>query len=222
MFRDAASGSPTRPAEKRASLDARIAKTAEIVAAAPDDHFLLWHDLEDERRAIDGRGPRTRSPCGARQDLDERERRITGFSDGEIRILPTKPVIAGAGCNFQRTATGRCSPASASSSTTSSRPSTASTASCKTSRSGSTSSTPRPSGASATQLERKWREHDELVARMGEIIRELRPGPRGHGRRPDPVDRASSGTRSAATASCWSTTTPLKNAPRWRDGQRRT
>jgi hypothetical protein len=34
--------------------------------------------------------------------LEERERRIVGFGDGEFRVLSTKPVIAGSGCNFQR------------------------------------------------------------------------------------------------------------------------
>ena len=36
------------------------------------------------------------------EDLDERERKIVDFSDGRFRILATKPVIAGSGCNFQR------------------------------------------------------------------------------------------------------------------------
>ena len=56
MFRDATFGVQEAAAEKRTSLDARVAKTAELVAESPDDHFLLWHDLEDERRAIAARG----------------------------------------------------------------------------------------------------------------------------------------------------------------------
>jgi hypothetical protein len=36
------------------------------------------------------------------QDLEERERRIVDFGDGAYRVLSTKPVIAGSGCNFQR------------------------------------------------------------------------------------------------------------------------
>ena len=36
------------------------------------------------------------------QDLEERERRIVSFGDGGYRVLSTKPVIAGSGCNFQR------------------------------------------------------------------------------------------------------------------------
>jgi DNA methylase len=73
----------------------------EIVAADPDDHFLLWHDLEDERRAIAATLPDAVAVWGS-QDLDEREQRIADFSDGRIQYLATKPVIAGSGCNFQR------------------------------------------------------------------------------------------------------------------------
>jgi hypothetical protein len=36
------------------------------------------------------------------QDLDEREASIVDFSEGRIPYLSTKPVIAGSGCNFQR------------------------------------------------------------------------------------------------------------------------
>ncbi len=36
------------------------------------------------------------------QDLDVRENRIIGFSDGEFKYLATKPVLSGSGCNFQR------------------------------------------------------------------------------------------------------------------------
>ena len=61
----------------------------------------LWHDLEDERRAIAAAVPDAVCVWGT-QDLDEREQRIVAFSDGQVRYLATKPVIAGAGCNFQR------------------------------------------------------------------------------------------------------------------------
>lgn len=101
LFNDAAMGLQAAAAEKRNSLEARVAKTAELVAEAPDDHFVVWHDLEDERHAIQKAIPDVVSVWGS-QDLDEREQRIIDFSDGEHRILSTKPVIAGSGCNFQR------------------------------------------------------------------------------------------------------------------------
>ena len=101
LFRDAALGVQSAAAEKRASIAARIGKAAEIVAAAPGEHFILWHDLEDERHAIQHAIPEAVAVWGS-QDLDEREARIVEFSNGEHRILSTKPVIAGSGCNFQR------------------------------------------------------------------------------------------------------------------------
>ena len=101
LFRDASLGVQSAAAEKRASIPARVEKLREIVEASPDEHFLLWHDLEDERRAITQAVPDAVSVWGS-QDLDERERRIIDFSEGRIRCLSTKPVIAGSGCNFQR------------------------------------------------------------------------------------------------------------------------
>lgn len=87
--------------ERRDTLPARIAQAAEIVQAAPGDHFILWHDLEDERRAIKAALPDTVEVFGS-LDLDEREQRVIDFSDGRIRLLATKPSLSGSGCNFQR------------------------------------------------------------------------------------------------------------------------
>lgn len=101
MFPDVAMGLSAASAEKRNSLDARIAKAQSLVDEAPEDHFIIWHDLEDERHAIQKAVPDAVSVWGS-QDLEEREQRIIDFSDGRHRILSTKPVIAGSGCNFQR------------------------------------------------------------------------------------------------------------------------
>lgn len=101
LMPDAALGVVEASREKRASLAARIAKLTEILAAAPEDHVLIWHDLEDERRAIEAAVPGVRSVYGT-QDLDEREATIVGFSEGEFQHLAAKPVIAGSGCNFQK------------------------------------------------------------------------------------------------------------------------
>jgi DNA modification methylase len=63
--------------------------------------LALWHDLEAEREAIEEGFPGAKTAYGS-QDLEERENLIMGFARGEYRILATKPVIAGSGCNFQR------------------------------------------------------------------------------------------------------------------------
>lgn len=101
MFHDPALGLSAAAAEKRDSMPARIAKVADLVGESPADHFVIWHDLEAERHAIQQALPDAVSVWGA-QDLEEREQRIVDFGNGKHRLLSTKPVIAGAGCNFQR------------------------------------------------------------------------------------------------------------------------
>jgi hypothetical protein len=101
LFRGDALGVTGAAAEKRETLAARVAKAAELVATSPDDHFILWHDLEDERRAIKRALPEAVEVFGS-LDLDVREQRIIDFSDGRFRLLATKPELSGSGCNFQR------------------------------------------------------------------------------------------------------------------------
>lgn len=101
LFKDPALGLSDASREKRDSLNLRIEKAKELVSESPDDHFVIWHDLEDERHAIQKNIPEAVSVWGS-QDLEEREKRIVDFGNGEYRILSTKPIIAGSGCNFQR------------------------------------------------------------------------------------------------------------------------
>ncbi len=100
LIPDVAMGLSAAAGEKRDSMDARIAKVAEIMAESPGDHFLIWHDLEDERHAIQKAVPDVVSVWGT-QNLDEREQRMADFCDGKIKDLSTKPSIAGSGTNAQ-------------------------------------------------------------------------------------------------------------------------
>ena len=101
LFKNISLGVSQASGEKRDSLPARVAKMAEIVRNDPDSSYILWHDLEDERRAIQDALPEAVSIYGS-QDLDLREQAIVDFSDGKFKYLSAKPVIAGSGCNFQR------------------------------------------------------------------------------------------------------------------------
>ena len=101
MFRDASIGVSDAASEKRGSLPARIAAMQALRAIDPGAHRVIWHDLEDERRAIETAAPGVVSVYGS-QDLDDRERAIIAFSDGEVAELAAKPSVAGTGCNFQR------------------------------------------------------------------------------------------------------------------------
>lgn len=101
LFRDAALGVTSASREKRHTLTARVDAAAEIVNAHPGSHWILWHDLETERHAIQRAIPEAVSIYGS-QDLDDREQAVIDFSEGRFSILSAKPVIAGSGCNFQR------------------------------------------------------------------------------------------------------------------------
>lgn len=88
--------------EKRESLQGRCEKAVEIVNQDPDRHFILWHDLEDERKALEKLLPKekTRSVFGT-QKTEVKEKNLIDFKHGQFQYLATKPSIAGAGCNFQ-------------------------------------------------------------------------------------------------------------------------
>lgn len=101
MFRSAALGLKEAAKEKRDSMDARIAKAKEIIEADPDEHYVVWHDLEAERMALKKAIPDIMDVYGS-QDIEVRERRIVDFAYGRIKYLATKPSISGQGCNFQR------------------------------------------------------------------------------------------------------------------------
>lgn len=101
IFREATRGVVSAAREKRATLPLRVGKMAELLVAEPNKHFLLWHDLESERHAIQAAVPSAVSIYGS-LDLEAREKAILEFSDGAIQYLSAKPVIAGSGCNFQR------------------------------------------------------------------------------------------------------------------------
>ncbi|MGJ5163189.1 DNA methyltransferase [Bradyrhizobium sp. HKCCYLR1051] len=100
MFRDVAASLQDAAKARRDSLPARIARMAEIIAAAPDDHFLIWHDLEAEREAIEQALPGVVTISGS-TPIDPREELLRAFEEGEIRYFATKPVLSGSGSNFQ-------------------------------------------------------------------------------------------------------------------------
>jgi DNA modification methylase len=100
LIANAAVGVTPAAREKRRSMETRLAKVKEIVDAHPGEHFILWHNLEDERRAINKLFPDCMDVYGS-QEIEEKEERLMAFSRGQFRILSTKPSIAGRGCNFQ-------------------------------------------------------------------------------------------------------------------------
>lgn len=86
---------------KRESIDKRVELMKSIVDSAPNDNFILWHDLEAERHAIKKALPETVDIYGS-MDYEVREKRVIDFSNGKTRIFATKKELSGSGCNFQR------------------------------------------------------------------------------------------------------------------------
>jgi len=88
-------------AEKRESLPGRLAKMMELRAEDPAAHRIIWHDLEAERHALERAIPTIATVYGS-QDLEDRERIIGGFADGEVAEIGAKPIMLGSGTNLQR------------------------------------------------------------------------------------------------------------------------
>lgn len=101
LFTESSVGLKEAATIKRESIQQRVDKMKEIVDAAPDEHFVLWHDQEAERHAIKKALPEVVDIYGS-QDYETREQRVLDFSYGKTRLFATKKSISGSGCNFQR------------------------------------------------------------------------------------------------------------------------
>lgn len=86
---------------RRETLDARCERAAELVAG--DDQAIVWCALNDEAATV------TKLVDGAVNvegswSAEDKAAAIEAFQDGQIRVLVTKPAIAGFGMNFQQCA----------------------------------------------------------------------------------------------------------------------
>lgn len=90
-------------AVRRATLGARVDRAVELVAAEPDEPWLIWCGLNDESSALTAAIPGAVEVRG-NDDPDDKAARLLDFAEGRLRVLVTKPSIAGYGLNFQRCA----------------------------------------------------------------------------------------------------------------------
>ena len=104
LFKDVTKSLLEASREKSDSIDLRVNKTLAIVSKKPNDNWILWHHREAERVAIERafKNYDLRSVYGSQKN-QLKEDLLIDFSNGEYKILSTKPVIAGSGCNFQHT-----------------------------------------------------------------------------------------------------------------------
>lgn len=92
-------------AVKRQTAKARAAIAAEVVAALPHaDPALIWCDSNYEADAIRAAVPEAVEVRGS-HTAERKEEVLSGFASGAVRVLLTKPSVAGFGMNFQHCAT---------------------------------------------------------------------------------------------------------------------
>jgi hypothetical protein len=87
---------------RKDSLAARVAKCASLVNADREP-WIVWCDLNAEADALKSAIPDAIEIRGP-DDADTKERRLSDFAAGRIRVLITKPSIAGWGLNWQHCA----------------------------------------------------------------------------------------------------------------------
>ncbi len=84
---------------RRETIEDRTRIVAERVNAS-SGAWLIWCDLNDESAALAAAIPGSVEIRGS-DSIEDKEDRMIGFSDGSIRVLVTKPSIAGHGMNWQ-------------------------------------------------------------------------------------------------------------------------
>lgn len=85
--------------EKKRSNQARAAKVAELVKQK-EGSVLIWCHTDYEADELKKAVPEAVEVRGSMKD-SVKEQRLLDFAEGKIRVLLTKPTIAGAGLNFQ-------------------------------------------------------------------------------------------------------------------------
>lgn len=100
MFRDAAMGLKEAAKEKHDSIPVRVNETLEILKNNPDEHFILWHNLEAERYALQKAVPQAGFVFGS-QDIEKNVEITRRFKNGKLQYLATKPDISAQGGNMQ-------------------------------------------------------------------------------------------------------------------------
>ena len=88
---------------RRETLTDRVERAAAIVAAEPEEPWILWAGLNDEADALTASIPGAVNVHGS-MSPEEKARLLLGFSDGDFRVMVTKPSIASQGLNYQHCA----------------------------------------------------------------------------------------------------------------------
>lgn len=103
LFATDLGGVSGRAKVRRETLTARCQRAAELVAAEPDEPWLLWAGLNDEADTLARLIPDAVNVHGG-MSPEEKAELLLAFADGQIRHLITKVSIASFGMNYQHCA----------------------------------------------------------------------------------------------------------------------
>ena len=92
-----------RASVRRATLADRVGKVAELVAAEPDEPWVLWCGLNDEANLLASLIPGSVNVHGSLSAEDKADL-LLSFADGAVQHLIVKPSIASQGLNWQHCA----------------------------------------------------------------------------------------------------------------------
>jgi hypothetical protein len=88
---------------RKATLAARCAKATTLVAAEPDEPWILWCGLNDEARTLAKSIPSAINVEGS-WSPEDKAKAFLDFAAGRTRVLITKPSMGGFGLNWQHCA----------------------------------------------------------------------------------------------------------------------
>lgn len=88
--------------ERRETIKERCEAAAQIINSKPEESWLVWTNLNDEAAMIAALVGGVNVQGSDKPEV--KERNLMAFTDGDIRVLVSKPSIAGFGLNFQHCA----------------------------------------------------------------------------------------------------------------------
>ena len=103
LFSRPAMGLAERRKAQRDSIEARCNALADVVNADPSEPWLIWCHLNDEADLLTQLIPGAVNVQGS-DHPETKAKNLLGFAHGEIRVLISKPKIAGFGMNWQHCA----------------------------------------------------------------------------------------------------------------------
>jgi superfamily II DNA or RNA helicase len=103
LFRDPGLSATMIHAERRRTVDARVAAVVELVKKEPNESWVIWTETDYEGDALELALPESGNLRGS-LSVEKKEELLRRFAEGELKVLIAKPKIAGFGLNWQHCA----------------------------------------------------------------------------------------------------------------------